>query len=93
MGMMTGAPRGATVTAVTDVVCYRLDKDGFATILSARPDIASSMSKVLAKRQEELEERVRESLPGTEHAPAHHEAILDRIRVFFGLEQPADEKG
>jgi small-conductance mechanosensitive channel/CRP-like cAMP-binding protein len=91
MGMMTGASRSATVTAVTDVVCYRLDKAGFATILAARPDIADSMSKVLARRQQDLEGRVRESLPGTEHASAHHEAILGRIREFFGLADPARE--
>ena len=33
MGMMTGEPRRATVTAKTDVDCYRLDKQGFEHIL------------------------------------------------------------
>ena len=85
MGLMTGAPRGATVTAMTDVTCLRLDKPGFSAILAARPDIAQSISKVLAKRQVELEARLRESMPGPESSRAHEEAILERIRAFFGL--------
>ncbi len=48
MGLMTGAPRRATVTARTDLECYRLDKAGFEKVLRARPDIASGISDVLA---------------------------------------------
>jgi CRP-like cAMP-binding protein len=85
MGMMTGAPRGATVTALTDVVCYRLDKGGFATVLMARPDIAESMSRVLAGRQSHNEELLRDSHLGEGRGAQPHEAILGRIREFFGL--------
>lgn len=80
MGMMTGAPRGATVTAKTGVECYRLDKAGFAAILRQRPDIATEMSKVLAKRSAELE-KLRAGGGGA----VAHESILARIRSFFGL--------
>jgi CRP-like cAMP-binding protein len=83
MGMMTGAPRSATVIARTDVVCYRLDKAGFAEILSARPDLAETMSKVLAQRQAELHAHL--NADPTVHARAHDD-ILARIRTFFGLE-------
>ena len=85
MGMLTGEPRTATVVALGDVVCLRLDKAGFATVLNARPDIAASMSKVLAKRSSELAGIVQD-LSVTEAAPGHAEAILARIREFFGLE-------
>ena len=37
MGMMTGEPRRATVVARTDVECYRLDKEGFESVMRARP--------------------------------------------------------
>ena len=86
MGLMTGEPRRATVTAVSDVVCYRLDKPGFETILKARPDIAGVISKVLAARETQLEGR-REAAIRADHAPAHHDAILARIRSFFGLRE------
>jgi CRP-like cAMP-binding protein len=84
MGMMTGAPRSATVGARTDVICYRLDKEGFQSIINARPDVAQAMSVVLADRQTDLRGRDdgRES-----PAPQHHAAILERIRDFFGLQK------
>jgi small-conductance mechanosensitive channel len=40
MGMMTGAPRAATVIATTDAQCYRIDKASFQTILASRPERA-----------------------------------------------------
>ena len=40
MGMLTGEPRTATVTALTDTVCYRLDKQAFNDTLHRRPEIA-----------------------------------------------------
>lgn len=85
MGMLTGEARRATVTARTDLVCYRLDKAGFETILRGRPDIAAGISQVLTTRENELEAL---------RAAARHEArpatprtdILERMRSFFGLE-------
>ncbi len=85
MGMMTGEPRRATVTARTDVVCYRLDKTGFAQIIKARPDIAQAMSEVLASRQTELTWR-KESSEAAGRARAPHDDILARIRTFFGID-------
>jgi CRP-like cAMP-binding protein len=85
MGMMTGEPRSATVTARGDVVCYRLDKAGFAEVIRARPDIAEAASRVLARRQSQLEGRRAAGAAATA-APAH-DHILDRIRAFFGLDE------
>jgi small-conductance mechanosensitive channel len=84
MGMMTGAARTATVTARTDTVCYRLDKEGFAQIIRARPDIAEAVSHVLAPRQAQLNE-VRIAA-GQARESDHGEDILARIRSFFGLD-------
>jgi CRP-like cAMP-binding protein len=84
MGMMTGAPRAATVIARRDVICYRLDKAGFAEIINARPDVADGISKVLSRRHDELVGL----LAAGKSAPAavHHDDMLARIRSFFGLE-------
>ena len=87
MGLLTGAPRSATVVAATDVECYRLDKAGFEGILHDRHAIAESLSHVLAQRQaqnEALHDRFRQAHGDT--APAErHAVILRRIREFFGL--------
>jgi CRP-like cAMP-binding protein len=51
MGMLTGQPRGATAIAEGEVLCYRLDKEGFDAILKARPQLVEPMSQVVVARQ------------------------------------------
>jgi CRP-like cAMP-binding protein len=87
MGMMTGEPRSATVIALSDVECYRVDKEAFNDILKHRPEIAEDISEHLARRRVELD-AAREGL--TEEAMQarlrHHQGdFLKRIRHFFGL--------
>jgi len=87
MGMLTGEPRRATVVAVTNVECWRLDKEGLQGILSARPQIATEISHILASRDVELA-AVREGL--SEDAKrarlaSTHKSLLARIESFFGL--------
>lgn len=87
MGLMTGAPRSATVVAASDVECYRLDKSGFEDILHQRHAIADSMSHILAQRLQQNEERL--SAFARERSDSerarHPSAILQRMRDFFGL--------
>ena len=85
MGMMTGSPRGATVTANTDVEAYRLDKEGFARIIQARPDLAREMSRVLASRAAELHSKTEAAASASPEDD--HGDILERVRRFFGLER------
>lgn len=84
MGMLTGAPRTATVIARTDATCYRLDKAGFQAVLQARPDLAEAVSRVLAGRRAQLEDgaAAARSLEGS----MRQADLLDRVRRFFGLE-------
>jgi CRP-like cAMP-binding protein len=84
MGMMTGAPRRATITAHSDLECYRLDKTGFEKVLRSRPDIADEMSRVLAARESELSWR-RDSAGTSGKTVPRHDDILQRVRGFFGL--------
>ncbi len=87
MGMMTGAPRAASVVARTDVECYRLDKEMFEEILRARPAIAEEMSSILAARRAELDSVLQnidtESL--RTEIPQWSNEILATMRRFFGL--------
>ncbi|MFC5301555.1 mechanosensitive ion channel family protein [Azospira restricta] len=87
MGLMTGAPRAATVVAATDVECYRLDKAGFEDIIRARPELAESMSHILSERLhqiETLQNEYQRARSDSERAE-HRAAIVQRIREFFGL--------
>lgn len=83
MGLMTGAPRTATIVAATYVECYRLDRAGFEAILTARPTLADALSRILAERLAEnrLQSRDKASVP---EVPPQAE-LLERIRRFFGL--------
>lgn len=87
MGMMTGERRSATVIALTDVECYRVDKAAFHDIMQHRPEIAEDISEVLARRRVELD-GIREGLneeAKRERMRRHQGDLLQRIRRFFTL--------
>jgi CRP-like cAMP-binding protein len=87
MGLLLGSPRGATVVASGDVMCYQLGRRGFDAIIQNRPQIAMAMSEVIAKRQAanvatlhalDAEQRAR-------HASGAAGELVRKIRDFFGL--------
>jgi CRP-like cAMP-binding protein len=85
---MTGEKRQATVVAITDVECYRLDKPGFQSIVHANPALAEHIAGILAKRRVELL-AVKEDLDEEAKASRMRESkenLLGKIRDFFGLE-------
>ena len=82
--MLTGEPRSATVCAMTDLECYRLDKAGFQGVIQARPDIAQELSRVLAARAAELD-ALRKDATVAASSHGNHLDFLARIRSFFGL--------
>jgi small-conductance mechanosensitive channel/CRP-like cAMP-binding protein len=87
MGLMTGEPRTADVVALTDVECYRLDKEGLQRILEERPEVAEHFSKTLARRRVDLA-TVAEGLDaeaGRARVATEETRILDKIQEFFGL--------
>ena len=88
MGLMTGEPRSATVVGLTDVECYRLDKDTFQAILQSRPEIAHDISAVLARRRVELEAAKGDLTDEAKRVRLryHQGDLLHRIQNFFTLQ-------
>jgi small-conductance mechanosensitive channel/CRP-like cAMP-binding protein len=87
MGLMLGEPRHATVTALEEVTCYRLDKEDFLKTLQYRPEIADGMSRLLTDRKLKLD-AIREGLTQSavhDRAATTQQALLNRIRTFFTL--------
>lgn len=86
LGLMTGAPRRATVVATTDVEAYRLDKNGFEEIIRARPELADSFSSILQRRLAHFDalEKGYQAQPGIN---ALHQSgdIGKKILEFFGI--------
>jgi CRP-like cAMP-binding protein len=51
MSLMTGAPRTATVTALTGLRILEVDKQAIENLLKASPNLFQEFSRVLAQRQ------------------------------------------
>jgi small-conductance mechanosensitive channel len=82
MSLMTGESRSATVVAKTDVECYIVSKDAFQEILEQKPELAATISEILAKRQADLGSSTEAS--GPVHV-AEPQQLLSRIAAFFGI--------
>ena len=87
MGLMTGEPRSATVVALSDVECYRLDRDTFQATIQSRPQIAQDISEILARRKVELEATKEGLSEEKKRLRIHHHQrdLLRRIQNFFTL--------
>ncbi len=87
MGMMTGAPRSASVIAKTDVECYRLDKEAFAGIMQARPGLAEEITHILVERRAQLDSVLHHLDDQTrrQEKSSQHNELLVSIKRFFGL--------
>jgi small-conductance mechanosensitive channel/CRP-like cAMP-binding protein len=89
MGLLTGAPRRATVVAATAVECYRLDKAALEDILHSRPALAEDFSRMLLARQADLAAKLKQADAEqfARQASLAHSEILGHIRSFFGLDK------
>lgn len=86
MSLLTGAPRSATVTATEPVEIFVLDREAVAPILERDPEIAETLSHVLAERTAATQARFddrKEELARL--LDTNRQSILTRIRGFFGL--------
>lgn len=84
MGLMTGEPRRATVTARTDAECYRLDKKSFEHIMQSRPELAEVFAHILTTRNKQLMEV--KTAPEPENPEQQKARLLANIRKFFRLD-------
>jgi small-conductance mechanosensitive channel/CRP-like cAMP-binding protein len=86
MALLTGEKRAATVRAASPVRILVIDRDAFKDIILANPDLATSMSELLARRHVELlakREALDKSLAEAQRETSHQ--ILAKIRDFFGF--------
>ncbi len=94
MSLLTGEPRSASLKALEDSECYRLDRKAFDQILHGRPQIAHYLSELLARRKVEIE-AVRHDLDAAARAAlmkGQQESIFAKIHKLFGLALPGGEK-
>ncbi|MES1166036.1 MAG: mechanosensitive ion channel family protein [Verrucomicrobiota bacterium] len=82
MSLMTGESRSATIVAKTDVQCYVVSKEAFQEILESKPELAASISEILAQRQVILGTSAETLPPTNRHEP---QQLLSKIAAFFGI--------
>lgn len=85
MSLMTGAVRSATITTNEECELLAVGKAAFAQILSAHPDLAEQISRILAGRQAELGERVAGQASEAQATMERSNDLLSRIKDFFSL--------
>jgi small-conductance mechanosensitive channel/CRP-like cAMP-binding protein len=80
ISLMTGAPRTASVTAMTRMQALEITKDAIAPLMEQAPELLHRFSDILAIRQQELDALA--NRPATRSSEAHD--LLSRMRAFFG---------
>lgn len=88
MGLMTGARRSASVIARSDVECLRLDKDAFASIVHARPELANLLCRLMDERRSGIAagaDRLARGA-GDDAETSTAAELLRRMKLFFNLD-------
>ncbi len=84
MSLLTGEPRTATVTAVTDCDLLEIDATGFRRVVLANPSVLERVTSVTATRREELNRHREAHAVAGAIADARH-SFLTRVRQFLRL--------
>jgi CRP-like cAMP-binding protein len=82
--LLTGEPRRATVVAKSDAECYVIDRELFQHVMKNNASLAEQIGKLLAERMRDTSVK-REGLSAEAARLHEHQAILGRIKSFFGL--------
>lgn len=92
MSLMTGGQRVATIRAMKDTAVLVVDKRAFSSVLEVSPEIAETVSTMLAEREEELSgyESGEISEVGLSRSERSSQ-LLTRIKKFFAL--PSADNG
>lgn len=85
MSVLTGAPRTATVKAVSELICYEIDKGDMKTLFSEYPDALASVGSILEKRQAELAEHKAKAQESSKEIEQQKGRLIFKIKAFLGL--------
>jgi small-conductance mechanosensitive channel/CRP-like cAMP-binding protein len=87
MALITGGRREASVVALTDIECLRVDRAAFGSLLERRPELAQEVAEILAERRVALE-AARDNLDAASRnlrVQGERHRILNAVQEFFGL--------
>lgn len=87
MAVVAGTPREATVVAIDDIECLRVDRAAFRQLLERRPEVAQEVAQTLAERRVALE-AAREHMDAearSRRMEGERHRILGAVQQFLGL--------
>jgi CRP-like cAMP-binding protein len=85
--LTTGSARETTVTALTDVVAYRLPREAFLAALSRHPELAAQIAHQIAERRTLLEEAIQHLSEDVaqRRSSDNVNTVLEGLRRLFGV--------
>ena len=87
MSLLTGEPRSATITCVTDSVIFEIAKEDITEFLTKRPEMAENITRVIAERKTTIEEANKPSFKrqNKEKNKTIADQLLTKMANFFGF--------
>ena len=85
MALMTGEPRTADVVAKTDAELLVITHGAFQATLAAHPELAETVSRVIAERQAKLTEASKTAGKSDEAIEERTSQLLGKIKSFFSI--------
>jgi CRP-like cAMP-binding protein len=85
MSLLTGEPRTATVTAVTDCDLLEIRSEAFREVVLADPAIVEAVASAASVRRAQLDEHRASRAAATAQAPHATHSLMARVRQFLRL--------
>jgi small-conductance mechanosensitive channel/CRP-like cAMP-binding protein len=82
-GLMTGDPRNATCRAQTDVEVLELNREAFAELFKAHPEVVVQISEVIADRAADRKEKL--VADASDGRDARRNSWITKVRRIFDL--------
>jgi small-conductance mechanosensitive channel/CRP-like cAMP-binding protein len=86
ISFLTGEPRSATVTAMSDAVLYEVTKDAIESYLRQRPELFDRLAALMVERQKQNKIRMHDAEAANAHGLSDDD-LASRIRAFFGFKR------
>lgn len=84
MALLTGEPRGATITTLTPSQIYEVKKEHIEPVIEKYPDIKEDLSRILTRRELENLRRRNEHFASVDEERNLASRLLSKITDFFG---------
>ncbi len=85
ISLLTGEPRAATVTSVTETQVYEITKKVIAPVIEKQPEISMQFGRILAMRKQAADSHRHLTCVEKHEDELYYKQILGKIQRFFGL--------